>query len=469
MLFLGITLVLAIVEIISIRRIAFLRFCFALIGSIGALFFVSSHWLKGGSFQLGVLGMDRYSLLFALVILGQALLFACQVRGGGEKTQEKTYSLLFLSALGALVTVHAQNLVALYLGIEMTWLPLIVWFGEGQTSWRLKEVTTKAYLIGGLASVFLLCGVAFIYAGGHDASLAQVFAASSEESFTSLKLLGLVFFLSGLAIKMAWVPFHFYQSDIYQGGHSVAIGFWGILSKLIGVLVLSRMIAATISHVDFLWLKLLGIAAVLVIIIGPLQALQQSSLKRRLAYMSIGHTGFLLLGLAVVGSGTGIQEKAFAATIFYLFAYAIMFSGVSATVVVVSRHGDEPTEMSELCGLAKTMPWLAAAFSFFLLGLAGIPATIGFFGNFYIIRIALDGGLLIFAIFVLIGWALLIYNSIQMITTFYFKPTRGCNVVRSGYPLIAAIFVCALLTLYWGFFPSTVLQIIHESVRALLF
>ncbi len=405
----------------------------------------------------------------ALRTIGPLGLALCQMHETGEHASRPLYSLPLFSTLGLLAVIHSQDLWGIYLGLELTLLPLLVWFGEGIAASRAREVLAKAYFSGVCGSLFLLLGIVLAYSGTGQHTITEAFLVESNAPLSSLTILGRWFFLAGVAIKMGWVPFYLSDPDIYEGGQAVATGFWAAITKLVGVLLLIRFVTGAGESMVLGWSQLLGIAALLAVLVGPLQALQQTNLKRRLAYGAVGQVGFLLLGLAAATRGGVLQENALVATLAYLCALIILSMGAMGVIVALGRYGDEPLEITEYSGLAALQPWWAAALSLFLLGLAGLPTTIGFVGILSVLRVTFDAGLIGFGIVVMIGWALTVYAAIQVIQIFYLKPPRRPRPARSGYPLIVAVFSCALLSVYWGLFPSSLLLVIRDSVRALLY
>ncbi len=456
-------------ESFSSRKGARFRFYLSLSASVLVLFFTAWQWLRGGSSVWGIFSIDRFSLFFSLIVIVMLLLVLCQTHGRDRSQANEIFSLPLLSALGAVAVIHSHDLLGIYIGYELTILPLVVWLGNGVFARHRHEVMTKYYLTTGLGSLCLFVGLVFIYGALGKTELAEVFAVGRTQSLDDIQELGRLLFLGGVAIKMGWVPFYFSEPDVYEGGDTVSVGFMAVISKLVGVTVLSRLVIAGWSPTILGWTHLLGIAGSAAVIIGPLQALQQSHFKRRMAYAAIGHVGFLLLALAVAGRSGRLQEEAFVAFSYYVLVYMILIMGLVAVIMAAARRGDEPLELTEFSGLARIHPWLACSMALFVLGLAGVPMTAGFIGVFSILRVVFDGGLIIYGSLALIGWALSLFGALSIIQILFFKPASEKRMLQSGYSLLTGIFVCLLLTAYWGLFPSKILLLIRDSVRSFLY
>ncbi len=453
---------LAFAEVISLQAWRRMRFAVALTTTLVALFFAAWQWLRGFEFSYGIFEVDRFSLLFALILLGMTALTISLVRASGDKS----YSLLLLSAIGGLATIHAVNLVGIYLGLELASLPLVAWMGQGIQSRRAQEVRAKFYLSSAFASLLLLAGVVLTYAASGHSSIDVVMALTAGEGAHPMRDVGLILFVAGIAARMAWVPFHFSLPDVIQGGQTATVSYYAVLTKLLGALVLIRLVS---SGASVAWAHLFGVAAILSAVIGGLQALQQSNLRRRLAFHAISDGGFLLLGFMAASGAVMYQREALTAICFFLLGFSVMFTGALAVVTAISRRGDEHWELSEYAGLGRRQPALAAAFSFFLLGLAGFPLTVGFMTKFTILTAVFAAGHELWAIAVIGVWILSIASAVEVVAAFYFKDARHRHQAPSGYPALSVIIVCFLLTLSWGLMPGRILLVIRESVQTLLF
>ncbi len=468
-LILAVTLVLLLIESGTIRHLVYLRFLLCLLSVSLALTFTGWAWLRGVSFEYGFFLFDRFSLAFALILLVGLWLWCSQNRGSPESDHHEAYAPFFLSACGVLAVIHTNDFVALYLGLELSLVPLLLGISRGLRGWHSSEVLTKFFLSAGLGSLCVLVGITSLYIATGQTELAPAMAKVSSSAFQPLQYLGFIFLLVGLAIKMGWVPLHFAAIDIWDRGQTPVVSWYAFITQLTGIVILSRLLVEGWNVLDTYGNVFLIGAAVLAAIVGPLQSLQQSTLKRRLAYGRLGELGFFLLAIAAAGVKPAVQEESFVAVLVYMFVYTLLIFGYYALLQALARRGEAPLEVHDLAGLAKTRPGLSAAFVIILLSWAGFPFTAGFMSKYYLLQAPLGAGLVLPACLLLFAWGLSIYNAIDIIKVMYFSTPRNESHVPSGYPLLAVIFITAFLNLYWGVLPQTLFRVMGESIRVLLY
>lgn len=273
--------------------------------------------------------------------------------------------------------------------------------------------------------------------------------------------------LAALAFKLSWVPFHFTVPDIYQGAPTAATSFISITTKVAGMAVLLRLFNGWVHAPSIFWQGIFVTGAVISLLIGNLQALPQTNFKRLLAYGSIGHAGFMLVGLAAAATAANF-EQALESLLFYLIAYALMMIGCFAVILAVEK-GEGGDEISDYAGLARRHPWLAALLSLFLLSAVGIPGTIGFTAKFSVVTAALEAELFGLVAFAIIAALIGAYAYCEVILTLYAKDSKGEGLPPLSYSLLTVLVLALLGTLYWGLFPSNLLLVVGESVQELVF
>jgi NADH-quinone oxidoreductase subunit N len=390
------------------------------------------------------------------------------------------YALVLFSTAGAMVMVHSYDLVNVFVGLEVLSVALYVLAGYARREQRSQEAAVKYFLLGSFASAFLLFGIALIYGsvgiaakslglGSEIASYTQIGTIANvlERGLdqpgsliaSPLFVIGVALFLVGLGFKASLVPFHNYAPDVYEGAPTPVTAFLSVAAKIASFAVLMRFFvsfSAVGEDADFLR-TILGTMATLTILLGNIMAFRQTIIKRMLAYSSVAHAGYLLLGVLAMTFSTSrvtaVTDPAAAVTgmVFYLFAYALMNMGIFAGIIAVARRGKyEVHEISDLHGLGKRDPMTAFSLTVALLSLAGIPLTAGFLGKLEVFLVTLQSvpGLTIIA---LITSALGVFYYLGLVAAMYFKPAKDADTLplRGGMARIVAL-IAAILTLAMG-------------------
>jgi NADH-quinone oxidoreductase subunit N len=345
----------------------------------------------------GMLCHQPYTCFFNYLFLGIALLtvtFAASPFGREGNCRGDFYPLLLFSVLGMMVLAAANDLLALYLGLETMSLAVYVLVGGRKGSARSSEAGFKYLLLGGFASAFLLFGMALVFGFAGTTSLTGIQEALRASSGESLLLaLGGGLMLVGFGFKIAMVPFHMWTPDVYDGAPSHVTGFMATGIKAAAFAALIRFTLVLLPALSAIWFPLLAVLAVLTMTAGNLIALAQSNIKRMLAYSSIAHAGYLLLGVLALFAANGegaartgeVISAAGGGMLFYLVAYTLMNLAAFGIVNFLGpAPGDEADNIGGYAGLARRQPLVAAALAISLFSLAGIPATVGFMGKFYI-------------------------------------------------------------------------------------
>jgi NADH-quinone oxidoreductase subunit N len=331
-------------------------------------------------------------------------------------------------------------------------IPLYVLAGFDRRNLRSNESAFKYFLIGSFASAILLYGMALVYGvtGALDfAGIREGFPPGNP-----IGIVGLALLVVGFAFKVAAVPFHQWAPDVYEGAPTSVTAFMAITVKVAAFAALLRMLVEAFAPVAASLADLFWVLAVLTILVGNVMALIQTSLKRLLAYSSVAHAGYLLIGFA-----TGTIEG-YAAVLFYLLVYVFMNLGAFAVLVALSQDGKDCDTFDDLAGVAKQSPGRAALLTLFALSLAGIPGTAGFVAKFYLFKSAVAAGQTVLAILGVLGSAISVYYYLRIPVQMYMaepaQSERGAEVERrmasTGELLVLG--VCALVVLFLGFFPS---------------
>lgn len=434
------------------------------------------------SYALGYAGdgpviVDNFSVVFRYIfLLGAALTILISVNYLKRESMPKGeyYALLIFCTLGMMVMSGAGDLLTLFLGLETLSIPIYVLAGYQRDRVRSNEAGLKYLIIGAFASSFLLYGIAFIYGATGSVRLrtiADFIGSIPAEGLTSnlFLLLGVILLFVGFAFKVAAVPFHMWTPDVYQGAPTAITAFMSVavkaaafagLMRVFLVLVPFETLTAVLS--DAIWW-----IAVLTMTLGNLVALAQKNIKRMLAYSSIAHAGYLLVGvLAAMKMGT--LQMAMGGILYYLIAYTLMNIGAFAIVILVARQGDKYENIDDFAGLGARHPALAAVMSLFLLSLAGFPPTAGFFGKFYLFSAAVTADMVPLVVIAVLNSLISVFYYFGPMMAMYFKPSPEDEGQRGliEVPLATefTLYFTAMAVLLIGIIPNRIIPLVNSVI-----
>ncbi len=446
-----------------------------------AVWFVGPEKIEGATSLAPYLIVDRFTLFFSFVLcLGGAL---AALLAGGYLPEHKLdhgefYPLLTFSTVGCMIFASAGDLLSLFLGLETMSLGVYALTGFRRTSPRSTEAAVKYFLLGSFAAALLLYGGALIYgetghtdlAGIHTA-IAGAATAGAKAPNLAIVVIATLLILVGLAFKVSAVPFHMWTPDAYEGAPTPATSFMAVAVKSAGFATLLRVLLEAFGDPGSKswssgWPPAVAGMAVLTMTVANLVAGRQESVKRMLAYSSVAHAGYVLVG--VVATMRASQD-AQASVMFYLLTYTVSTVGAFGTLILCGSRGAEAVSYEDLAGLGKRHPAAAAAFSLFLLSLAGVPPTAGFFGKLYIVKAAMGAELYPLAIILLLNSVVGAYYYLRVLVFMYMRePAPGAPIatpMRSGY-VASALVVAAVLVLALGIWPSMSLQMAVQAALA---
>jgi NADH-quinone oxidoreductase subunit N len=407
--------------------------------------------------------IDRYALYYVgLILLGAlavAFLSISYFDARPDTPREEYY--LLLATLGAAVMAASNHFAALLLGLETLSISLLGLIAYRQGLERPLEAGTKYLVLSGLASAFLLFGIAIIY--DELGTLAFVGPPSDQEELENVFwLTGVAMVLTGLGFKLSLAPFHMWTPDVYEGAPAPVTAFIAVVSKTAALSLLLRYLLVTGALQVQPLLTALGVVAVISMIGGNLLALLQNNVKRMLAYSSIGHLGYLLVAVMAGGS------LAIEAVSIYLFAYAVTMLGALGIVSVMSVASapGEAERIEDYRGLFWTRPWLAVAFSALLLSLAGIPLTAGFLAKFYAVIAGVGAGLTIPVIALVLGSVIGLYYYLRLIVAMLAPRSSSAipgEIGVTGWPARAMVAVLLLILVGLGAYPGPLLSLVRGT------
>lgn len=468
----------------------------SLVTILTALGWTGFNWYKG---KIGVTGpsalsIDRPTLATWALLLFFALLaflmFAERsiYRGGNafaasaatvpgsaaEKEAEvnkiqhtEVFALGLLSLSGMMAFVAANDLITMFVALEVMSLPLYLLSGLARRRRLLSlESAVKYFLLGSMSSALFLFGIALIYGYCGGFTMDDVAAAiQSPIHDYRLLLLGMCLMLVGLLFKVGAVPFHSWTPDVYMGAPTPVTAFMAACTKIAAMMAMVRVLFAAFGGARWDWQLLLSVIAVLTMLVGSVVGVLQSDVKRMLAYSSIAHAGFLLT--AIVGTvyeGEKLALGTIAAVLFYLAAYGLATMGAFAIVTMVRRDGGEANDFAAWKGLGKRRPFLATIFAIFLLSFAGIPLTAGFVGKLTVFMMAWRGGyawLVIVAIVMSLVAAFFYLNLIRVM--FFEDPEDDVEVAKAGIATWIPVLVGICATVFLGLYPGPVLDLLQQA------
>jgi len=441
----------------------------ALLGIVVAFVATGLVWSATGPAFLGTDGMavaDGYALFFNFVFMtvaGLAVLISVDYTDRQGLAQGEYYALLLLSTAGMSVIAAATDLMVLFVGLEVLSMPLYVLVGLKRGQAESNEAGLKYFLLGAFASAFLLYGIALTYGAGGSTALSAVAAGLAADSSPGLlALAGLGLILVGFGFKVALVPFHAWTPDVYQGAPTSVTAFMSVGAKAAGFAALGRALAIAFPGLLTEWSPLLAILATLTMTLGNVGALRQTDLKRLLAYSSVAHAGYLLVGLAAA------NEAGLASVLFYLLAYSFMNVGAFAVVIAAERADGGDVTVESVAGLGARKPGLAAGMAVALLSLAGMPPLAGFMGKFYLFRAAVEADLIWLAVVGVINSVISVYFYLKVIVAMYLREPADGELVKTC-PLVGATVTASVLGIViLGSLPSLMLALAEMSARGVM-
>jgi NADH-quinone oxidoreductase subunit N len=429
----------------------------AFVGTIVAGFSIVPMHTRPGPSYSNLWIVDEYSTFFhALFIFIAAMTTLISIDYLRRQNLEHAeyYALLLLATAGMLVMAGSNELMMIFIGLEILSIATYVMAGFRRTDLRSNEAALKYFLLGSFASAFFLYGVALIFGAAGSTNLISIAAALTEPNIHGgLVYLSAALILVALCFKVAVAPFHIWAPDVYEGAPTPITGFMSVGPKAAGFAVLFRIFVTAFPLIETRWVEIMGVLAAITMILGNVIAVVQPNIKRMLAYSSIAHAGYIAVAFTA-NSGRGSS-----AALFYTLAYATMSLGAFAIVTILGRGEDAKVKLADYAGLASKRPGLAALLSLFLLSLAGVPFTAGFTGKFLIFRSAVESGFTSLAVIGVLTTVVSFYYYLYVIVQMYMKePTEDFADVRLSIGIGAALVIAAAGTLYLGLLPAKILE-----------
>ncbi len=443
---------------------------FACLGVVGAATAtVRTSFTRGLAFG-GSVAADRFSLYFFflfLLVAALTLLGSMNYLERDNIHHGEFYALVLLATVGMCFMAAATDLIMIFLGLEISSLSTYVLAGFKRHDAQSNEASLKYFLLGSFATAFFLYGIAFVYGlTGTTNLLALSERLASPSQGSPLAQVALILMFVGLAFKVSTVPFQIWTPDVYQGAPAPVTAFLSVGPKAAGFAVLLRIFLGGMASAGSMSFWIIWISAALTMSVGNLAALWQSNLKRLLAYSSIAHAGYVLVGIAAGLRSDG--PEATASVLFYLAVYALMNVGAFVLIAHLAGTGERRVLIDDYTGLAYARPGAAACLTVLLLSLAGLPTTAGFLGKFYLFRAAIHAHLVGLTVLAVLNSVVSVYYYFRLLVAMYMRegePTSSAGALP--WPLRVAITVSVVGIFYLGLFPNPFVDVTNLAAHPL--
>ena len=407
-------------------------------------------------------GFGTYMKLLVLVGAGLSAVLSVDWNVQAGISRFEFPVLILLSTVGMMVMCSASSMMSLYLGLELQSLALYVLCAFDRDNIRSSESGLKFFVLGALASGLLLYGISLAYGFAGTMQFGELRRALADPAGVSAGLVvGIVFIIAGLAFKLSAVPFHMWTPDVYEGAPAPVTAFMSTAPKVAAFALLLRALEVPFGQLGAQWTGIIVLVSIASMLLGSLAAIGQSNIKRLMAYSSIGHMGYALVGLAV-GTAEGIRG-----VLIYMVTYVFMSAGVFACIIAMRRRGRPLEQIKDLSGLATTDPGLALAMTVFMFSMAGIPPFSGFFGKLYVFLPAVQSGYWTLAVIGVLTSVVGAYYYLRVIKVMYFDAAEPAFDARpTTVSLVAGI--GALVTALFFVFPAPLVAAAQSAARVLL-
>lgn len=415
----------------------------------------------------GAYVIDKYAVFFNVILCGAAgltLLMSMDYLPATGTRSGEYYSLVLFSTAGMMIMAAATDLIVLFLGLEVMSIAVYVLAGIARHDLRSGEAALKYFLLGAFATGFMLFGIALLYGVTGTTALAAIGdkLASISGDERILLFLGMAFLLIGFGFKVAAAPFHSWVPDVYEGAPTSITALMAVGVKAAAFAAFARVFLHTLAPLSVDWAGAVWVIAALTMTVGNVLAIVQHNIKRMLAYSSIAHAGYLLVGMVAAGEDGG------AAVLYYLLVYAVMSLGAFGVVMALAQLGDPNEDLNDYSGLGFRHPFLGLCMSVFMLSLAGVPVLAGFTGKFYLFSAAVKSGYVGLALIGVLNSVVSMYYYLGVLVKMYMVDGGKEIPALAERPYIfATLLITVSGTILLGIFPSWAFQIALSAFRAL--
>ena len=400
----------------------------------------------------------RFLKILALIGSGATLILSTEFLSDPSRRIFEYSILVLLSTLGMMVLISAGDLIMLYLGLELMSLALYVMAASNRDNAKSTEAGLKYFVLGALSSGMLLYGASLVYGFTGTVGFAGIAAAAKTGSIGIV--FGLVFLLAGLCFKVSAVPFHMWTPDVYEGAPTPVTAFFASAPKVAALAVFTRVALTAFPDIVSQWQQIIVFVAIASMVLGSFAAIGQKNIKRLMAYSSIGHMGFALVGLAA-GTVEGAQG-----VLVYIAIYVAMTLGTFAVILTMKRNGQAVEQIGDFAGLSRTNPLLAFIFAMLLFSLAGIPPLAGFFAKFYVFVAAIKAGLFTLAVVGVLASVVGAFYYLTIIKVMYFEePLAALDPMRMELRTVLA--VTGIFNIFFFVYPGPLVSVATAAAKSL--
>ena len=434
---------------------------------LGLLLSAAAAFITSGNNQIlfgGMLKLNQISLFFDMlyIFIGLITLIFSQgyLEKRGSKSRGEYPALILFAVIGMMLMTHANDLVIVFLGLELLSISLYVLVGFLRHDNLSNESGLKYLLLGAFATGFFLFGAAITYGATGTTNYDGILLAIANDNILSkiYLVLGIGLLLIGFAFKVALVPFHMWSPDVYQGAPTTVTGFLCTAPKAAGFGALLILFNNPLADIHYQWQDIFWLLAVLTMTVGNVTALVQSNVKRMLAFSSISHAGFLVMGILV------LNVSSISAVLFYLVTYSVINLGSFAIVSAVERE-ENGLKFKDYRGLGLRYPWLAAAMTIFMISLAGFPPTAGFVAKYGLFSAAIAEGYIWLVVIAVLNTLISVYYYLRLVINMYMKEEENALISSFNIIVIGLIWIMAAMMIILGITPGFLLEITAEAAN----
>lgn len=433
-------------------------------GIIVTLYSLTVGWGAPQDGFSGTVVQDNFAIFFKgifLVSAAMSILITDQYLQREGCNQGEIYPLMLFATVGMMLMASGTDLMTIFLGLEVLSVSLYVLAGFNRANIKSNEAGLKYFLLGAFSTGFLLYGMALTYGATGTTKVAKIAAVAQSGMVSSNLMLiaGMLLMGTGFAFKVAAAPFHMWTPDVYEGAPTPITAFMSVGPKAAGFAAFLRVFLVALPVFKAEWSSLVWVLAVLTMTAGNITALYQQNIKRMLAYSSIAHAGYILVGFTA-GNAVGT-----AGILFYMLSYAFMNIGAFAVIILVGKKGEENNNISDYAGFGYKHPALGVAMCVFLFSLAGIPPAAGFVGKFYLFSGAIQAGYIWLAIIGVLNSAASVYYYLRVMVFMYFKePTEDFSWVKLSPAFVICLIIAIAGVMIPGVIPGTILELAQRAI-----
>ncbi len=418
--------------------------------------------------------MSNLLKLFTYLAVGVTLVYSRQYVGergmlsgnlGGE-----FYVLALFSMLGQMIMISGNSMLSIYLGVELMSLSLYALVAMRRDHAVSTEAAMKYFVLGALASGFMLYGISMIYGATGSLDVNEIAARSVDGANTTILVFGLVFLVAGMAFKLGAVPFHMWAPDVYQGAPTAVTLLLGGAPKLAAFAMLMRILVEGLPSMAKDWQQMLLVLAVLSLAIGNLTAIAQTNIKRMLAYSSIAQMGYVLLAMmaGVVGDSTANMATAYSAAMYSSITYVLTTLGSFGVVMMLARAGFEADLLADFKGLGKRSPWFAVVMTILMFSLAGVPPMMGFMAKWAVLQAVANAGLVWLAVIAVLFSLIGAFYYLRVVKLMWFDEAADTSPIATPADMRVALSLNGIMVLVLGVIPGALLGTCLQAIRATL-